>query len=92
MTDLELNLPLTHKLLLEGIDAGLQPRAQIYVSQRDKIVADDGIGESRPGVPMTRDTLNLWMSCTKPITAVLLGQLWEQGRLDLDDPATETTP
>ncbi|MBS13597.1 MAG: serine hydrolase [Gemmatimonadetes bacterium] len=92
MTDLELNLPLTHQLLLEGIDAGLHPGAQIYVSQRGAVVANDGIGESRPGVPMTCDTLNLWMSCTKPITAVLLGQLWEQGQMDIDAPAAEVIP
>lgn len=92
VTDLDLNLPLTHQLLVEGIDAGLHPGAQIYVSLNGDIVADDGIGESRPGVAMDRDTINLWMSATKPITAILFAQLWERDLIALDTPVSEAIP
>ena len=55
-------------------------------------IADLAIGESRPGVPMTSDTLMIWLSATKPITAVCIAQLWEQGKLSLDDRVTEIIP
>ena len=35
---------------------------------------------------MTRDTILLWLSSGKPITAVALAKQWEAGLLDLDDP------
>ena len=34
----------------------------------------------------------LWLSSTKPTTAVALAQLWEQGLLDLDDPVARHIP
>jgi CubicO group peptidase (beta-lactamase class C family) len=92
MTDLDINLPITHQLLEEGIDAGLHPGAQIYVSLNGEAVADDGIGESHPDVPMTRDTLNLWMSATKPITAILFAQLCEEDRIQLDTAVFDVLP
>jgi CubicO group peptidase (beta-lactamase class C family) len=36
--------------------------------------------------------LMLWMSSTKPIAAVAVAQLWEQGLLDLDDPVARHIP
>jgi CubicO group peptidase (beta-lactamase class C family) len=92
LTKLDINLPLTHKLLLEGVEQGLHPGAQIYVSLKGEVVADDGIGEARPEVPMNRDTINLWMSATKPITAVLFAQSWESGKLELDITVCEVIP
>ncbi len=41
---------------------------------------------------MTRDSITLWLSSTKPITAVAIAQLWEQGKLDLDDYISEYIP
>lgn len=85
-------LPRTSAVITDGIDAGLHTGAQIYVSLDGEVVADDGIGESRPGVPMDRDTITLWMSSTKPITAVAIGQLTESGKLDLDQPVVDVIP
>ena len=92
MTDLEINLPITHELLEEGIDSGLHLGAQIYVSINSEPIADDGIGQSRPDVPMDRDTINLWMSSTKPITAVLFAQFWEQDLAQLDTKVADVIP
>ena len=85
-------LPRTVKVLLEGVAEGLHPGVQLYVSLRGEVVADVALGEARAGVPMTTGTLTLWMSSTKPITAVAVAQLWEQGKLDLDDPVARHIP
>lgn len=71
---------------------GLHIGAQAYVSWRGDVVADFAVGEAAPGVPMTRQTLMLWLSSGKPITAVAVAQLWEQGRLDLDEPVARHIP
>jgi CubicO group peptidase (beta-lactamase class C family) len=41
---------------------------------------------------MTRDTLMLWLSSSKPITAAAIMQLAEHGRLQLDDPVAAHLP
>jgi CubicO group peptidase (beta-lactamase class C family) len=71
---------------------GLHIGAQMYVSRRRRVLADTAVGEARPGVPMTPDTLMLWMSATKPVTAVCVAQLWERGLLQLDDPVAMHIP
>jgi CubicO group peptidase (beta-lactamase class C family) len=50
------------------------------------------MGQSRPGIAMTDDTLMLWLSATKPIAAVCIAQLWERGQLALDDPVIRYIP
>lgn len=85
-------LPKTRAALEQGIREGLHLGAQIYVSLRGETVADAAVGESRPGEPLTPDHLMLWLSSTKPVTAVALARLWEGGRLDLDDPVARHIP
>jgi CubicO group peptidase (beta-lactamase class C family) len=41
---------------------------------------------------MTPDTITLWLSAGKPLTAVAIAQLWERGLLDLDDPVAKFIP
>jgi len=62
------------------------------VSRRFEVVADVAFGERAPGEPMTRDTLMIWLSSTKPVAAVALARLWEAERLDLDDPVARFVP
>jgi CubicO group peptidase (beta-lactamase class C family) len=71
---------------------GLQIGAQVYASLGGEPVADFGIGEARPGAPMTADTLMSWYSSTKAVMPVVIGQLWEAGRLDIDDAASRYLP
>lgn len=82
----------TIELIQSGIDQRLHIGAQAYVSVRGEIVLDEAIGESRPGVAMRSSTLMPWMSCTKPVVALAVGQLWERGLLDLDDPVARYIP
>lgn len=76
----------------DGIKARLHLGAQLYVSRDGKTVGDLAFGEAREGVAMRPDTLILWMSSVKPITAVAIAQMWERGKLDLDDPVARHIP
>lgn len=72
--------------LLEGQRAqGWHDCAQVYVSRHGELLLDAAIGEQRPGRELRTDDVMLWYSSGKPLTVVALLQLWEQGRLGLDD-------
>jgi CubicO group peptidase (beta-lactamase class C family) len=86
------HLPRTVDVLTSQMNAGLHIGAQLYVSLRGQIVADVGIGQSRPGVAMTPETVILWMSATKPTAALAIAQLWERDLLSLDDPVARHIP
>jgi CubicO group peptidase (beta-lactamase class C family) len=66
--------------------------AQVYVSWNGDVLLDTAIGDSRPDRPLERDDLMLWYSAGKPFTTVAILQLWEQGRLGLDDRIAEYVP
>jgi CubicO group peptidase (beta-lactamase class C family) len=72
-------------LLEEQRVAGWHLGAQIYVSLGGEVLLDTAIGEAAPGRALTTDDVMLWYSSGKPWTTVAALQLWEQGRLDLDD-------
>jgi len=85
-------LPRTRRAIEEGIREGLHLGGQLYVSLRGEAVADGAVGENRPGEPLTTDHLMLWLSSTKPVGALAVAQLWERGRLELDDPVARHVP
>ena len=85
-------LNLACKAIESGIARGLHVGAQLYVSRDGKPVADLAFGMARDGVPMTPDTIMLWMSSIKPITAVAVAQMWERGKIALDDPVAKYIP
>ena len=80
------------KVIESGIERGLHIGAQLYVSQDGKRVADLAFGLAREGVAMTPDTNMLWMSSTKPITALAIAQIWERGKIALDDRVAKYIP
>ncbi|HVR09158.1 MAG TPA: serine hydrolase domain-containing protein [Thermoanaerobaculia bacterium] len=85
-------LPRARQAILDGVRAGIHLGAQLYVSRHGAVIADAAAGESRPGRPLRRDDLMLWLSSTKPVAAVAIAQLWERGRLELDDPVVRHIP
>ncbi len=90
-----LDLPRAVRVLERGIEQGLHSGAQLYVSLAGpdgRRRADLGVGERRPGQPMTPDTLMIWLSSTKPVTAVAVALLWQRGLFDLDDPVIRYLP
>jgi CubicO group peptidase (beta-lactamase class C family) len=64
---------------------GLHDGAQVYVSRFGEPLLDLAIGESAPGRALERDDVMLWYSSGKPVTTTAVLQLWERGRLGLDD-------
>ena len=90
--DFASDFPHTQAVIAQGIERGLHTGCQVYVSLRGNVLADVGVGESRPGVAMTPDTINLWLSSGKPLTAVAVMQQCERGALSLDDPVAQFIP
>ena len=72
---------LTREVLEQGVVDGTHIGAQIYVSRGREVLADYAVGMARPGVPMTTDSLMIWFSMTKAVTAVAVAQQWERGNL-----------
>jgi CubicO group peptidase (beta-lactamase class C family) len=93
MTDPAMDrLPRARAAIEAGIQEGLHLGAQLYVSRDGEPIADAALGENRPGAPLTPHHLMLWLSSTKPVAAVATGQLWERGRLEIDDPVAGHIP
>jgi len=70
------------------------PGAQIAVVQRGRVVYARayGVADIESGRPITERTLFLTGSITKPLTAALLVQLADEGKLDLDAPISRWVP
>ncbi len=79
-------------LLSAGIHDGLHLGAQACVMRDGVVVADIAVGQAALGVPMRPETLMLWMSAGKPITAMALAQLEEAGKINLDQPVPHWLP
>lgn len=85
-------LDTVQSLIQQGIDDTLHLGAQVCVSRHGEVVAQLAVGEASDGHPMTEDSIALWMSSGKPITAVAVMQLVEQGEIGLDDAVAEFIP
>ncbi|MBM3671337.1 MAG: beta-lactamase family protein [Actinobacteria bacterium] len=79
------DIPRVLDLLEDQRTKGWHDGAQVYVSRNGEILLDAAVGEAPPGRPLRTDDVMLWYSSGKPLTVVAVLQLWEQGRLDLDD-------
>lgn len=84
--------PRTVAVFEQGRGEGLHLGAQVFASVAGTPVLDLALGEARTGQPMTRDALLIWLSSTKPVAAAALGQLWQRGLLELDDPIARHIP
>ncbi|MGQ3355633.1 MAG: serine hydrolase domain-containing protein [Phreatobacter sp.] len=81
-------------ILSEAARAGEIPGVVAMVANRDGLLYEGGFGTRRLGAdaPMTPDTVAWIASMTKAITTVALLQLVEEGRVDLDAPASTYAP
>jgi CubicO group peptidase (beta-lactamase class C family) len=76
------------KTLKADIERGQIPGAVVAIARRGKLVYFEAFGyrDKAAGTPMTTDTIFNIASMTKPMTAVAALQLYEQGKLLMDDP------
>jgi CubicO group peptidase (beta-lactamase class C family) len=75
------------------VDAGDLPGAVILVGRRGRIADARVINSATPvGRPLQRDTLFRAYSMTKPVTAVAMMILYEEGRWKPSDPVSQHIP
>ena len=79
-------------LLEQRREEGWHTCAQVYVSLGGEVLLDAAVGETRPGRAARTDDVMLWYSAGKPLTTVAVLQLWERGRLGLDDRVGQFLP
>ena len=76
------------------IDDGLYAGFSTLIARRGAIVQQEQIGfaDMEAGTPLATDTLYRVYSMTKPITAIVLMTLHEEGRFQLFDPVSKYLP
>lgn len=90
--------PQTFRTIDDGTQSGLHIGAQVAISRCGESICNVALGRSRPGSTdagepaMSPDTLMLWLSSGKPVTAIAVAQLMERGILRLDDPVGTHVP
>jgi len=72
--------------------AGAHFGFQLYVSRHRHTVIDEAVGWMDTKYHFTPDTLAVWLSACKPVTAVSLLQQVARGRCELDDPVAAHVP
>lgn len=80
-----------YNLLEQQIAENWQPGLQLTIRRNSKIVFDVAMGIARreDNLPMSRDTLMMIFSATKPLTAICILLLMERGQLQLDEPVAK---
>ena len=89
---MDVSLTRTVDLIQAGVREGRHLGAQLYVSVEGRAVADVAVGNATTTSAMTIDTITVWMSLTKGITAVAVAQVWEKGQIEIDDPVCSHLP
>ncbi|MBN1819389.1 MAG: beta-lactamase family protein [Prolixibacteraceae bacterium] len=74
------------------IDAKKVPGGVFLIARKGKIVYYKSFGNSKEGVPYKNDDIFRIASMTKAITTVSIMQLYEQGKLGLDEPVFNYIP
>ncbi len=82
----------TRAFFTAGLEERIHPGAQLCVMRGGEVLIDEAFGDAREGVPMTRDSLTLWFSAGKPITAVAIAQLVERGAVAWGTRVMEVIP
>ena len=82
------------EVLRADIESGRIPGAVLAIARKGKIVYFEAFGyrDKAAGVPMTTDTIFSIASMTKPMVTVGALQLYEHGRVLIDDPMSKYLP
>jgi len=76
------------------VDAGKLPCSVVQVAIGGEVVYTDAYGQAHveAGTPVARDTIFRIFSMTKPITSIVLMQLYEEGHFLLENPVSRFLP
>lgn len=82
------------ELLRPYVDSGELPGVVTLIATKDKILQIDALGlaDLETKQPMAENTVFWMASQTKPVTAVAVMMLVEEGKLSLDEPITKYLP
>jgi CubicO group peptidase (beta-lactamase class C family) len=82
------------KAIQSHIEKGVIPGATILIGRHGKIAyfKTYGMLDKEGGVPMNKDTIFRFYSMSKPITAVAIMKMWEEGKFVLHDPVSKFLP
>jgi CubicO group peptidase (beta-lactamase class C family) len=84
--------PKLQEAVSEGIRRRLHTGVQVFIQHDGQVVLDEGFGDAAVGRPMTRDTVMLWRSAGKPVTAAAIMRRIEQQALSLDETLDQFFP
>lgn len=81
-------------VMSQQVDRGMFPGAVTLIARGGRIVHFEahGFRDAAKTVPMTRDTIFMLASMTKPIVSTAAVMLIEEGRMKLSDPITTWLP
>jgi len=79
-----MDFPHLNEAVDRGIEKHLHYGVQVSISTSQQEF-DLAFGEAEPGTPLRVEDSTFWLSAAKPITAVVILQLHEEGRLSIDD-------
>lgn len=88
-------LPGVHEVLAASVNSGQIPGAVVLVAKNGKIVHFEAMGVDRAAgeaKPLHKDSVFGIASLSKPVTAVAVMILVEQGKISLDDPVSKYIP
>lgn len=90
----EKRLQLLDQFIQEYVDKGYIPGGVFLIARENQIVYNKTFGYRNPvkKEPYQKDDIFRLCSMTKAITTVAIMQLYEQGKLDLDDPIQNYIP
>jgi len=82
------------RVINADVEKGRLPGAVVAIARRGKLVYYEAFGfrDKQAGVAMTKDTIFNIASMTKPMVALAALQLYERGKLLIDDPLSKYFP
>ena len=76
----------------EHVNSGKIPGGTFYITHRGNVIYHKSFGEKYPGVNYDNNDIYRIASMTKALTTVAILQLYERGKLKLDDPIEKYIP
>lgn len=90
----EIELPGVEKIIQQNMDKNIIPGGVFLIAHKGEIIFFKSFGENDKlnNKPYQKDDIFRIASMTKAVTATAIMQLYEQGKLDLEDPVYKYIP